>query len=125
MFRTSLSRQPAAFLLVMSLVFGYVGVTQAADTFEPSSRRLTMTSVSIGTATFTDMVVTVGAIVSGPTGSSAYTSADTYDPVSGHLSVPAVTVAGKPYYNVVVTVQGLVRRRQDRRLFSGWDHSGQ
>jgi uncharacterized repeat protein (TIGR03803 family) len=108
MCRKSLSRQPAPLLLVLSLIFGYAGVTRAADNFVPSSRQLTMTSVAIGTATFTDMVVTVGAIVSGPTGSSAYTSADTYDPVSGHLSVPAVNVDGKAFYNVVVTVQGLV-----------------
>ena len=108
MFRPLVLRLTAPSLLVLSLALGCAGAARASDTYVPSSKQLTLSSVSIGTATFTNMVVTVGSIVSGPTGSSAYTTSDTYDPISGHLSVPAVVVAGKPYYNVVVTVQGLV-----------------
>ena len=80
----------------------------ATDSFDPSSRQLTAASVAIGQATFTNMVVSVGHIVSGPGGSSPVGSGDRYDPASKELIVPAVQVGTRTYYNVVATVSGLV-----------------
>lgn len=76
----------------------------ATDSYDASTHRLTMTEVVIGNGTYTGMVVTVGSIVSGPTGAAANGSQDVYNTVNGELTVPAVTVGGATYYNVVVTV---------------------
>ncbi len=80
----------------------------AADTYNLSNRQLSIPSVAVGSVTFTNMVVTVASIVSGPNGTSGNGSGDTYSPASNELTVPSVIVAGTTYYNVVVTVAGLV-----------------
>src|SRR5450432_1804078 len=77
----------------------------AEDTY--SAGRLSMPILVIGNATYQNVVVTVGSIISGPTGTSAYGAKDTYNPVSGELTVPAVRVGAATDYNVVVTVASL------------------
>jgi uncharacterized repeat protein (TIGR03803 family) len=80
----------------------------AADTFNAADRQLTMQSVAIGSATYGNMVVTVGDIVSGPSGSAPSGAIDRYDPGTNQLTVQAVTLGTNTYFNVVVTVAGLV-----------------
>jgi hypothetical protein len=70
--------------------------------------QLTLPIVSVGGASFTDMVITVGKIVSGPTGTSAESSGNSYDPSTGQLSVSQVSFNGTTFHNVVITVAGLV-----------------
>jgi uncharacterized repeat protein (TIGR03803 family) len=78
----------------------------AVDSY--SGGQLTIPSLAIGNASLTNVVVDVGTIVSGPTGSSGLGSEDRYDPTTGDLTVQSVTFSGHTYYNVVVTVKSLV-----------------
>jgi beta-lactam-binding protein with PASTA domain len=70
--------------------------------------QLTLPSVVIGGATYSNMVVNVGNIVSGPMGTTANGSEDIYYPASNQMTVPAVVVGAHTYYNVVITVGSLV-----------------
>jgi uncharacterized repeat protein (TIGR03803 family) len=90
------------------LVLISAAAAHAADTFNLSNRQLSIPSIAIGTATYTNMVVTVGEIVTAPSGSSANGSQDSYDPQTNLLTVQAVIVGSATYYNAVVTVAGLV-----------------
>jgi uncharacterized repeat protein (TIGR03803 family) len=92
-----------ALLLLASTVTAY-----AADTFNLSNRQLSIPSVVIGGATYSNMVVTVGTIVKAPSGTSANGSEDSYDPQTNQLTVQTVNVGSATYYNAVVTVAGLV-----------------
>ena len=65
---------------------------------------LSIPTITIGSATFTNLDVSVASIVSGPTGSSPLASADAYDPATNLLSVAAVQAGGTTYYNVVILV---------------------
>jgi uncharacterized repeat protein (TIGR03803 family) len=67
-----------------------------------------MPSLAIGTATYSNVVVNVGNILSGPTGSVANGTVDSYDPGNNQLTVQSVNFGGNTYHNVVVTVAGLV-----------------
>jgi hypothetical protein len=69
---------------------------------------LTIPAVTIGSATFSNMVVTVASIVSGPTGGAPNGSADSYNPTSNELTIPAVTVGANTYNNVIIKVGTLV-----------------
>ena len=82
------------------------GAACATDVFD--GRNLTIPSITIGNATYSNVVVAVGDIVSGPTGTTPGTELDTYDPGSNRLSIPAVSFRNNTYYNVVITVGGLV-----------------
>jgi uncharacterized repeat protein (TIGR03803 family) len=69
--------------------------------------QLSLPTVLIGNAKYSNMVVTPGHIVSGPSGSAPIGSAVTYDPASNQMTIPAVIVGSRTYYNVVVTVGSL------------------
>ncbi len=93
--------------LAAVLIMAGSAAANGADTY--SAGLLTMPTLLIGGATYTDMVVRVGSIVSGPAGSSAYGIEDSYDPDARQLTVQTVTVGVlATYYNVIVTVAGLV-----------------
>jgi hypothetical protein len=70
------------------------GATAAygTDSYDPSNRQLTMSSVGIGSATYSNMVVRVGAIVSGPSGTAPNGNQDQYDPEHNLLAVQSVTL---------------------------------
>jgi hypothetical protein len=65
-------------------------------------------TVYIGNAVYSDMVLTVSAINSGPTGTAPESSGDVYDPSTNRLTVPAITLGAANYYNATATVAGLV-----------------
>jgi hypothetical protein len=90
----------AALILAASLKAG------AFDTF--SGGQLSIPSVAIGGATFSNMVVTLGTIVRGPTGSTPMANQDSYNPANNQLSIPVVLVGSNTYYNVIITVGSLV-----------------
>ena len=79
-----------------------------ADTYDPATRELTISAVTVGGASFYNMVVTVAGVVSGPTGTTANGFQDTYDTASGQLTIPWVTVGTSTYYNVVATVGNVI-----------------
>ncbi len=87
------------------LMMGWAYTAFAVDTY--SAGQLSMPTLLIGGATYSNVVVTIGSIVSGPTGASPYGEVDTYDPASGQLTVRAVDSAATTYYNVVATVTSL------------------
>jgi YVTN family beta-propeller protein len=96
-------------LVSAALLFLTFGVqAYAADSYDTGNKQLTMPSVAIGAATYSNMVVTVGSIVSGPTGSTAYGSEDNYNPATNELTVQTVSVGSLTYHNVIVTVGALV-----------------
>jgi uncharacterized repeat protein (TIGR03803 family) len=90
------------------LLLDCTSAAYGADTFSPSNRQLTIPSVVIGGANYTNMVVTVGNIVTAPSGTSANGSEDSYDPQTNLLTVQTVSVGSATYYNAVVSVASLV-----------------
>ncbi len=87
------------------LMLGFASGALAVDTYHGS--QLAMPTLVIGSATYSNVHVTIGSIVSGPTGTSPYGDVDTYDPVTGQLTVQAVNTESATYYNVVATVASL------------------
>jgi uncharacterized repeat protein (TIGR03803 family) len=94
---------PAA---VLSLICSFSAF--GADSYDPATHQLTISSLAIGFATYTNVIVTPGAIVSGPIGASANGTVDSYDPGNRQLTVQTVTVGPATYHNVVVPVLNLV-----------------
>ena len=95
------SRSLSAALLLLA------GTTQgiAADTFNLSTRQLSIPAIVIGTATYSNMVVTVKLPqVSGPTKTAATFLQDYYDPTTNQLLVSSVYLNGAPYHNVLVNL---------------------
>ena len=91
-------------ILLMLVV---TGEARATDSYDPVTRVLTMPALVIGSATYSDVAITVASIVTLPSGSSANGSVDRYDPASGQLTVQSVALNNKTYYNAVVTVRSL------------------
>jgi hypothetical protein len=105
--RTSCWRQCAGYLA--TTFFFLIGATaaDAGDSYDSSNNQLTIPSVVIGSATYSNVVVTVGSVVSvqlGPPNGSG----DTYTPSNKQLAIPSVMAFGHTYTNVVVTVATLV-----------------
>ena len=106
MSRIASSLRAAPSLLAILLLLAGATLAHAADTF--SQGLLSIPTLTVGTATYSNVLVTVGAIISGPTGSGPLGSADRYDPATGQLTVPAVEAGGTTYYNVTAAVGSLV-----------------
>jgi VCBS repeat protein/FG-GAP repeat protein len=70
--------------------------------------QLTLPEVNIGRASYSDMVITVGKIVSGPTGTEPESSGDIFNPATGQMSISQALVNGATFHNVVITVGSLV-----------------
>ena len=102
----SFLRQYTRLFFTAVLVLMGASEAYATDTYSPPN--LLIPTVTIGGATFTNMVVTVGGIVSGPSGSSGNGSIDSYDPLTNQLTIPNVMVGANTYHNVTITVGTLV-----------------
>jgi hypothetical protein len=101
-------RRPARSILAALLLLVGACSAYGADTYDASNKQLTISSVVIGSATYSNMVVRIGAVVSGPTGTSPNGSGDTYNPANAQLTVRTVMLGNATFYNVVATVTGLV-----------------
>ncbi len=99
------SRKASSLFATFALI-ACAASAKATDHFDGS--QLTIPTMTIRGAVYSDVVVTVGKIVSGPTVGPAYGTVDSYSVASGQLTVPEVIFGGKTYYNVVVTVKDLV-----------------
>jgi uncharacterized repeat protein (TIGR03803 family) len=75
-----------------------------ADSYDPSSHQLTIPTLGIGYGTYSNVVLTVGSILNGPTGELATGAEDVYNPALNQLIVPVVSVAGATYYNPLIGV---------------------
>jgi hypothetical protein len=93
-------------LSAQGLSFSSTGGPQP-DSYNESTRRLTIPTLAIGSATYSNVVVTVAGIVSGPSGSTPNGAVDSYDPETAQLTVQTVTVGPNTYHNVVVMLTGL------------------
>ena len=79
----------------------------AVDTFNPENGQLTIPTVVVGPNTYTNVVVTLGTIVSIGTG-APNGFIDTYNLTTGQLSIPSVIVGSTTYSNVVITIGSVV-----------------
>lgn len=89
----------------LSLVYAS-GVEQGVVNY--TAGHLSIPSLTIGNATYSDVVVTVGTRVSGPTGTTPNGTKDSYDPLTNQLTIPTVLLGSTTYYNVIITVGSLV-----------------
>jgi hypothetical protein len=92
------------FALVALLVCS-VGA-RATDTY--NGVNLTIPTLYVGNATYSNVVVQVGNVLSGPTAGGFGASGDTYSPAAGALTVAAVMVGDSTYFNVVITVKAII-----------------
>ena len=99
--------QNRAVFAALALLFA-TGQAHGTDMYAAANRQLTMPSLQIGSATLTNVVVTIGNIVSGPSGSTPIGSEDSYEPGTNQLTVQSVAVGAATYYNVVATVSALI-----------------
>jgi uncharacterized repeat protein (TIGR03803 family) len=95
-------------LVIGLLTLVGAAAASAADTYNLATRQLTMSSVVIGGATYSNMIVTVGDVISGPSGTSANGNQDSYDPSTNRLTIQTVTSSSTTYHNVIATVAALV-----------------
>ena len=79
----------------------------ANDNFNPVNGQVTIPSVSVGSTVYTNVVITVGQVLSVGT-APAIGPNDTYNSSNGTLKIPIVNVSGQLYYNVVVTLGSVI-----------------
>jgi len=92
-------------LLAMFVVPGFLVCVHSADSYNAANNQLTIPQVLVGNTTYSNVVVTVGSVVS----IGAAPAIGTYDTYDGNfLTIPAVSANGSTYYNVRVTVGSVV-----------------
>lgn len=89
--------------------FVLTGLSLIPATAPPSfaAGKATLPSLSVGGALYSNCVISIAGLVSGPTGSSPNGSVAFYNTANHELTVPAVTVGATTYYNVVATAGNL------------------
>lgn len=102
-------RYARSIVAVLTLLTGAFQA-HGADTYGPQASELQIPSLGLGTgnATYSNVVVNIGAIITPPSGTSPNGTKDIYNPSNNQLTVPAVKVGSTNYYNAVVTVANLV-----------------
>ena len=75
---------------------------QAADIY--SAGHVTIPTLTNGPVTYSNVVVAVGTITSGPAGTSPLSSTDNYDSGSGQIFLPTVQLGTLTFYNAAITV---------------------
>jgi hypothetical protein len=76
----------------------------AADSYDATKSTLTIPVVKVGETYYSNVIITLGNVVSVGSASSSYLSYDTYTSSSNQLAIPQVTSGSTTYYNVVITV---------------------
>src|SRR4029077_19025748 len=95
----SFLRQHARSVLTALPLIVVAATAHGTDSYNAANKQLTIASVAIGSATYSNVVVIVGAIVSGPAGTGPNGSGDVYNPASNQLIVRSVNVGGTIHYN--------------------------
>lgn len=88
----------------MTALLFLVCTCEAWGTDSYNDGTLTIPAVTVGNAIFSNMVVTVAGIVSGPSGGAPSGNADSYNPANNELTIPAVTVGANTFTNVIINV---------------------
>jgi uncharacterized secreted protein with C-terminal beta-propeller domain len=85
-----------------------VSAAMAADVYNSANNQLSIASVDVSGTTYTDVVVTVGTVLSVAWGApiGAY---DSYNSALNQLTIPSVQVGNLIYTNVVITVGQVLR----------------
>ena len=101
--------QGSVTLSASGLVFSPASAPLPVDSYDLGTHQLTMPTLTIGAATFSNTVVTVHGIITGPSGTSRNGTVDAYDPATKYLTVEAVTLSGtsNTFYNVVTDLTAL------------------
>ncbi len=73
-----------------------------------SAGNLTVPTLEIGAARYSDVIVTVSNLISGPSGTSPHGSTVSYDPATRLMTIPDGFDGSVQYYNVVLKVGNLV-----------------
>jgi hypothetical protein len=96
-----------AFCLIAALTTGSAPAV-GADTYALATRQLTISSLSVGNMTLSDvqLVVEPANVIGGPAGTGPVGPIDTYEPVTGLLSLQAVTLGSATDYNILVNING-------------------
>ena len=76
----------------------------AADSYDATKSTLTIPLVKAGETYYSNVIITLGNVVSVGSASSSYLSYDTYTSSTNQLAIPQVTSGSTTYYNVVITV---------------------
>ncbi len=97
--------RPAQSAAAAGILLVCATAAQAADSY--SAGHLTIPTLSNGPVTYSNVVVAVGAITSGPAGSAPLRSVDSYDISSGQIMVNSVSVGAGTFYNAAITVASL------------------
>ena len=93
-------------LISISLLVSFVQAW-ALDTYNPANGQLTIPLVQVGTTTYSNVVVTIGNVLSVGNGNSK-TAIDVYDTSTGQLNISNVLVVSAIYSNVVVTISNVI-----------------
>ncbi len=87
---------------------GYFAKISNLPTYNANSGQLSIPSLAIGNAIYSNAVVTVAKILTPPNGTAPIGTEPTYNTVTKQLSIPAVVVGNTTFYNVVVSVGKLL-----------------
>ncbi len=82
-------------------------ISPAFDSYNSFNNQLTIPQVLVGLNAFSNVVITVGNVISVAGGSPVGTT-DLYSSSNNELTIPAVKVGSTTYSNVVITVGGIV-----------------
>jgi len=97
--------------MLYKLLFGLSLLTAqacwAVDTYNPLNNQLTMSTVLVGIDKYTDVVVTVGSVISINSNDTSIIE-DTYNFSNNHLVIPSVKVGDTFYKNVVITIDKVI-----------------
>ncbi len=100
-------RYARSLMAVLALLSGALAA-HGADTHGPAALEMQIPALGIGSATFSDVVLTSDwPPVSGPAGILPVGTQDAYDPATHLLVMPAVKVGSQTFYNAIVSVNQL------------------
>ncbi len=99
-------------MLKTSILTTVVGLTAvfkalASDVYNPATNQLRIQSVMVSDSTYSDVVITVGKVVS-IAGGQPKGTVDTYNALLNQLTVPSVQVNNSTYTNVIITVDRVI-----------------
>jgi hypothetical protein len=92
-------------LLAIFALSGFIACAHSADSYNAANNQLTIPQVLVGNTTYSNVVITVGSVVS-IGAAPAIGTYDTYDGTA--LTIPSVSALGTTYYNVKVTVGSVI-----------------
>ena len=96
-------------LMLFLCSFQGLTVAQASDTYNSNTGVLSIPLVQVGATFYSNVDISLAAIVSVGSASSNPLSYDTYNSVNNQLSIPTVNVGTVTYSNVVVIVGSVIK----------------